>query len=210
MSSGVSIASKSYSPKHSEADDDDARRSSLTSSSAPAITTEIVKLKQTLGLHNAVALIVGCIIGGGIFVSPKGVLQEIGSVGGSLVIWAVCGVLSLMGALCYSELGTSVLSSGGDYAYIRESLGGLPGFLYLWVAIVVIMPTGNAIGALTFAYYILQPIFPTCEPPESAVRLIAALAISECCVVVFCANLPNRYSALCCVRTDACAVMGQL
>jgi len=41
------------------------------------------------------------------------------------------------------------------------------------------MPTGNAVGALTFAYYILQPIFPTCEPPESAVRMIAALAISE-------------------------------
>jgi len=181
MSSGVSIASRSYSPKHSEADDDDARPGSVTSSEAPAIvTTEIVKLKQTLGLHNAVALIVGCIIGSGIFVSPKGVLQEIGSVGGSLVIWAVCGVISLVGALCYSELGTSVLRSGGDYAYIRESLGGLPGFLYLWVAIVVIMPTGNAVGALTFAYYILQPIFPTCEPPESAVRLIAALAISEC------------------------------
>jgi len=88
-------------------------------------------------------------------------------------------VISLLGALCYSELGTSVLKSGGDYAYINESLGGLPGFLYLWSAIVVIMPTGNAVGSLTFAYYILQPIFPTCEPPESAVRLIAALAISE-------------------------------
>jgi len=83
------------------------------------------------------------------------------------------------GALCYAELGTSVLRSGGDYAYIREALGGFPGFLYLWVAIVVIMPTGVAVGALTFAYYILQPIFPTCEPPDSAVRLIAALAISE-------------------------------
>jgi len=180
MSSGVSIASKSYSPKQSQADEhDDASGASLTSSVTPAITTEIVKLKQSLGLHNAVALIVGCIIGSGIFVSPKGVLQEIGSVGGSLIIWAACGLISLIGALCYSELGTSVLRSGGDYAYIRESLGGLPGFLYLWVAIVVIMPTGNAVGALTFAYYILQPIFPTCEPPESAVRLIAALAISE-------------------------------
>lgn len=178
MSSVASIASKSYSPQQSQADDD-ARRPSLTSSTAPAITTEIVQLKQTLGLHNGVALIVGCIIGSGIFVSPKGVIQEIGSVGGSLIIWAVCGVISLLGALCYSELGTSVLRSGGDYAYIRESLGGLPGFLYLWVAIVVIMPTGNAVGALTFAYYILQPIFPTCEPPESAVRLIAALAIGE-------------------------------
>jgi len=180
MSSGVSIASKSYSPKHSQADDD-ARLASMTSSDVPVVTTEIVKLKQSLGLHNAVALIVGIIIGSGIFISPKGVLQEIGSVGGSLIIWAVCGVISLIGALCYAELGTSILRSGGDYAYIRESLGGLPGFLYLWVAIVVIFPTGNAVAALTFAYYILQPIFPTCEPPESAVRLIAALAICECC-----------------------------
>ena len=70
-----------------------------------------------------------------------------------------------------------MLSSGGDYAYIR--VGGLLGFMYLWVVIIVIMPTGNAVGGLTFAYYILQPIFRTCEPPESAVRLIAALAISE-------------------------------
>ena len=164
MSSGVSIASRSYSPKQSQADDD-ATPPSVTSSDTPAITTEIVKLKQSLGLHNAVALIVGCIIGSGIFVSPKGVLQEIGSVGGSLIIWTVCGLISLIGALCYSELGTSVLSSGGDYAYIRESLGGLLGFMYLWVVIIVIMPTGNAVGGLTFAYYILQPIFPTCEPP---------------------------------------------
>jgi len=143
------------------------------------ITLEIVQLKRTLGLHNGVALIVGLIIGSGIFVSPKGVLQEIGSVGGSLVIWAVCGVVSLIGALCYSELGTSVPRSGGDYAYITEALGHLPGFLFLWCAVIVLMPTGIAIAALTFAYYILQPVFPSCEPPETAVRLIAACAICE-------------------------------
>jgi len=140
---------------------------------------EIVRLKRTLGLHNGVALIVGHIIGSGIFVSPKGVLQEIGSVGGSLIVWAVCGIISLIGALCYSELGTSVPRSGGDYAYITEALGSLPGFLFLWCAVIVLMPTGIAIAALTFAYYILQPIFPSCEPPESAVRLIAAGAICK-------------------------------
>jgi len=143
------------------------------------LSVQIVELKQTLGLHNGVALIVGFIIGSGIFISPKGVLQEIRSVGGSLIIWTVCGVITLTGALCYSELGTSVPRSGGDYAYITEALGPLPGFLFLWCAVVILCPTGIAVASLTFAYYMLQPIFPTCDPPETALRLIAASAICE-------------------------------
>jgi len=178
MSSAQSVDSKSQSRTNAAADYE-TRESRETSPDVPAITLEIVQLKRSLGLHNGVALIVGLIIGSGIFVSPKGVLQEIGSVGGSLIIWAVCGVISLIGALCYSELGTSVPRSGGDYAYITEALGSLPGFLFLWCAVIVLMPTGIAISSLTFAYYILQPVFPTCEPPESSVRLIAASAICE-------------------------------
>ena len=143
------------------------------------VVTEIVELKRTLGLHNGVALIVGLMIGSGIFVSPKGVLQEIGSVGGSLIIWVICGVITLSGALSYAELGTSVPRSGGDYAYITEALGPLPGFMFLWCCYVILMPTGIAISSLTFAYYLLQPVFPTCDPPENAVRLIAASAVCE-------------------------------
>ncbi|XP_045592455.2 large neutral amino acids transporter small subunit 2 [Procambarus clarkii] len=68
--------------------------------------------------------------------------------------------------------------SGGDYAYIHEAFGPLPAFLYLWVALVIIMPTGNTVIALTFANYILQPLFPNCEqPPDIPVRLIAAAVI---------------------------------
>jgi amino acid transporter len=81
--------------------------------------------------------------------------------------------------MCYAELGTLIPRSGGDYAYITEAFGNLPGFLYLWVAMVVILPTTNAILALTFAYNLVQPIFPTCEPPDSAVKLLAASAIRE-------------------------------
>ena len=150
-----------------------------TSKDVADVTVEVVELKPTLGLLNGVALIVGLIIGSGIFVSPKGVLQEIGSVGGSLIIWAVCGLIALAGALCYSELGTSVPLSGGDYAYITEALGPLPGFLFLWSAVFILMPAGIAVSSLTFAYYILQPLFLTCGPPETAVRLIAASAICE-------------------------------
>ncbi|KAK6644420.1 hypothetical protein RUM43_000687 [Polyplax serrata] len=134
---------------------------------------EKVQMKKELGLLEGVAIILGIIFGSGIFISPKGVLQEVGSPGFSVLIWILCGVLSMIGALCYAELGTSIPKSGGDYAYIFEAFGPLPAFLYLWDAI----PTTNAIMGLTFASYITKPLFPYCAIPDPAIRLIAAVAI---------------------------------
>lgn len=147
------------------------------SSSQPEQVEESNKLKRELGLLDGASIIIGIIVGSGIFVSPKGVLLHAGSVGMSLVIWTLSGVLSMVGALCYAELGTMIPKSGGDYAYIHEAFGPLPAFLYLWMALIVIMPAGNAIIALTFANYILQPIYPECDPPIDAVRLLAACVI---------------------------------
>lgn len=158
-----------------------------------------VKLKKNLGLHNGVSIIVGIIIGSGIFVSPKGVLLEVGSVGGAILIWTLCGLISLIGAMCYAELGTAIPKSGADYAYIFEAFGPMPAFLFLWVALLVVIPTGNAITALTFAFYILQPFFPTCDPPDVAVRLLAALAITlltfiNCVNVNWAARVQNIFT----------------
>lgn len=142
-----------------------------------AATGEKVVLKRKITLMNGITIIVGTIIGSGIFVSPAGVFLYTKSVGSSLVIWMLSGILSTLGALCYAELGTCITRSGGDYAYLLVAFGPLVGFLRLWMALLIIRPTTQAIVALTFAQYAVKPFFPECEPPENAVRLLGAVCL---------------------------------
>ncbi|XP_049561387.1 large neutral amino acids transporter small subunit 2 isoform X2 [Orcinus orca] len=136
-----------------------------------------VALKKEIGLVSACGIIVGNIIGSGIFVSPKGVLENAGSVGLALIVWIITGLITAVGALCYAELGVTIPKSGGDYSYVKDIFGGLAGFLRLWIAVLVIYPTNQAVIALTFSNYVLQPLFPTCFPPESGLRLLAAICL---------------------------------
>lgn len=138
-----------------------------------------VTLKAKISLLNGITVIVGSIIGSGIFVSPRGVLVGTGSVGLSLLIWVLCGIYSMIGAYCYAELGTAIVRSGADYAYMLEAFGPFVAFVRLWVECVIVRPCTTAIVALTFAYYVIEPLFPDCAQPGSAVTLLAAVCIRK-------------------------------
>ncbi|XP_042222074.1 Y+L amino acid transporter 2-like [Homarus americanus] len=151
---------------------------SADSSNADQCTDTGVQLKKVLGLWHGVALIVGLLIGAGIFVSPTMVVQYTGSVGMSLTVWVATGIMSMMGGFCYAELGTMIPKNGGTYIYVLEIFGPVPAFLVLWTTYIVIEPSSTAIVALTFANYVLQPFFPGCfSPPYFTIRLIAAALI---------------------------------
>ncbi|OQR80109.1 Y+L amino acid transporter 2-like [Tropilaelaps mercedesae] len=141
----------------------------------------VICLKPKMTLVNGITVIVGSIIGSGIFVSPRGVLENTGSVMASIVVWVICGLFSMVGAYCYAELGCIITKTGADYAYIMEAFGPFVAFLRLWVECIIVRPCSQAIVALTFSFYVLRPIFPYCEPPDDAVRALAVVCIRGLC-----------------------------
>ena len=115
------------------------------------------KLK-TLTYVNGLSLIVGLIIGSGIFSSPSQVNSNAGSPGASLIIWAIAGLLAWTGAASYAELGGAIPLNGGAQVYLAKIFGELMGFLFTWVAVFVLKPGSAAIVSIIFGEYVVRAV----------------------------------------------------
>src|SRR5438309_3166502 len=97
-------------------------------------------LARDLGASHATAVVVGTIIGSGIFLVPAEMMQAAGTAKLVYLAWLVGGLLSFFGALTYAELGAMKPQAGGEYVYVRDAYGPLPGFLYAWTWFVIAKP----------------------------------------------------------------------
>ncbi len=102
------------------------------------------ELSRDLGVSHAAAVVVGTIIGSGIFLVPAEMMQAVGSAKLVYLAWIVGGLLSFFGALTYAELGAMRPQAGGEYVYVRDGYGPLAGFLYAWTWFIVAKPASIA------------------------------------------------------------------
>lgn len=147
------------------------------SSSEEMKPIKVADLEKTLTLFHTVSIAVGQIIGSGIFISPNVIIKGVGSMGISLIIWALGGLLSLCGALCFAELGAICPKTGGEYQYIKMTYGRMVAFSNLWVLLIV-NSMAPAVISLTFSTYFLSLfIDPHYEHFEIIKKVVAAVAL---------------------------------
>jgi hypothetical protein len=111
---------------------------------------------KSLTYLNGLSLIIGLIIGSGIFSSPSQVYTNAGSPGASLIVWTVAGLLAWTGAASYAELGGAIPLNGGAQAYLSKIFGELAGFSFTWCAVFVLKPGSSAIIAIIFGEYVVR------------------------------------------------------
>lgn len=111
-------------------------------------------LPRSLGMLDATAIVIGIVIGSGIFVLPNLIARSLPSATAILAVWVVAGVLSFFGALAYAELGAMLPVTGGHYVYLREAYGPLSAFVCGWTFMLAVMAGGSAWLAVTFSIYL--------------------------------------------------------
>ena len=124
-------------------------------------------LQRSLGTIDSALIIIGIVIGSGIFVLPNLIAQDLPSSAAILAAWAVSGGLSYFGALAYAELGVMMPETGGQYVYLREAYNALTAFVCGWTFILAVLAGGTAFLAVTFSIYLgsfihLAPLASKC------------------------------------------------
>jgi APA family basic amino acid/polyamine antiporter len=135
---------------------------------------------RVLGLADAVAMIVGIVVGAGIFRAPSLVASNSASEGAVLLAWAAGGVIALAGALCYAELATAYPSAGGEYHFLRRAYGGRLAFFLAWGRLAVIQTGSIALLAFVFGDYAtrVQSLGPHSAAKYAALVVVALTAIN--------------------------------
>lgn len=153
---------------------------SIPADVAPPPTVTADALPRRLGLIATAGVVVGTIIGSGIFRMPSVVAGEVGSTAGVMTVWILGGLISLCGALSLAELAAAFPRSGGVFVYLREIYGNAIAFLFGWTML-FIGPAAIAGVSLVFAEYAAS----LTGAPAAAVRPIAAVAIAACSAVAY-------------------------
>lgn len=138
-------------------------------------------LLRTLRFRDLLLLFIGSVIGSGIFRTPGPILRQVdGSVGLSLLVWTVGGVLSLLGALTYAELAAANPEAGGPYCYIRDGFGRISAFFYGWCLFLVIASGSVAALARVFSEYLAKvlPISPAGQTFVAIVMIVIVTAVN--------------------------------
>jgi len=134
-------------------------------------------LRKELNLFDAVAVVVGTIIGSGIFLIPSSIAAQLNSLGAVLLVWVIGGILTVFGALSLAELGSIYPGAGGLCTYLRHAYGPLPAFLYAWGLLFMIHSGCIAALAVAFGLYVGQ-ILPLTTIEEKALGVVCILALT--------------------------------
>ena len=119
-----------------------------------------MSLSRVLGPVQAYCVVVGCVIGSGIFLVPASVAHDVPFIGGIALVWVVGGLFSTAGALTLAELGAMMPHAGGPYVYLRAAYGPIPAFLFGWSEFTVNRTGSMATLAAAFARYFVQLVPP--------------------------------------------------
>ncbi len=169
--------------------------------SPPAGASSLVR---RIGAFDATMLVMGGIVGSGIFANPHEVARELPTAPLLLGAWAAGGVMALLGALVYAELAARRPGVGGQYAYLRDAYHPLAAFLYGWVLLLVVQTGGMAAVALIFARYTGRLLGVAWPEPVLGIAALAALTIVNCLGVA----MGNRVqSALMVLKIGAIAAL---